>query len=394
MAWGGSSGGRVRMGLILGVVVLAAALLGARQLAGAGVAVVRAGTRPLVQKVVANGRVNVPVRVRLGAQSGGVLARLHVDQGDSIAAGQVLAEMVADEAAAGVARAAARLQQVRELDLRAAQEDLRQAEVALRQAERTLQRRAELAAGEGISAQELEDAQDERDLAASRREAAAARVRGNSPGGGNERLAAAELAAAQAKLEQTRVVAPYDGIVLQRLAQAGDALAAGAGVLDVAPAGPTWLVVKPEEKNLAFLREGQVAEASADAFPDSVFAARITRVSPAVDPARGTIDVDLVVDRPPAFLRPDMTVSIAVEVARRPGALVLPAEAVRDIEGTPWVLAVRGGRAERVAVTLGLRGEGLVEVTAGLADGDAVVPVEAVKVRPGSRVRALGGASS
>lgn len=393
MAWGGSSGGRVRGGITLGVVVLVVVLLGARQLAGTSVAVVRAGTRPLVQKVVANGRVNVPVRVQLGVQAGGALARLHVDQGDSVRAGQLLAELVADEAIAGVARAAARLQQVRELDLRAAQEDLRQAEVTLRQAERSVQRLSELAAGDGIAAQELEDAQDARDLAASRRDAATARVRGNSPGGGNERLAAAELAAAQAKLEQTRVVAPCDGVVLRRLAQAGDALAAGAGILDVAPAGPTWLVVQPEEKNLAFLRAGQVAEASADAYPDSVFSARITRVSPAVDPARGTIDVDLVVDRPPAFLRPDMTVSITVEVARRPQALVLPADVVRDSEGTPWVLAVRGGRAERVPVTLGLRGEGMVEVTAGLADGDAVVPVQAVKVRPGARVRTAGGAS-
>lgn len=371
------------------VVVLVGVAVAVRALVPPSVPVFLAGARPLVQKVVANGRVNVPVRAQVGAQAGGILARVHVDQGDTVRAGQLLAELAADEATAGVARAAARLQQVRELDLPAAREDLRQAEVALRQAERDLQRTVEL--GDGVSAQELEDAQDERDLARSRRDAAAARLRGDSPGGGNERLAAAELAAAQARLEQTRVTALGDGIVLRRLAQPGDAVAAGAGILDLAPLGPTWLVVQPEEKNLAFLREGQLALASADAFPDSVFTARITRVAPAVDPARGTIDVDLVVDRPPAFLRPDMTVSIAVETARREAALVVPAGAVRDAEGAPWVLVVRDGRATRQDVTLGLRGEGMVEISSGLQAGEAVVPAAAARVKPGDRVRATGG---
>jgi HlyD family secretion protein len=391
MATGGGGGRRVRYGIIIGIVVLAAAALGARSLAGTRVDVVRAERRPLVQKIVANGRVNVPVRVQLGTQASGVLARLAVDQGDSVKAGQLLAELAPDEATAGVARAAARLQQVRELDLRMAQEDLRQAEVALRQAERQLQRLRDLA--DGISAQELEEAQDARELALSRRDGATANVRGNSAGGSNERLAAADLAAAQAKLEQTRVTSPVDGVVLKRLAQPGDMVVAGSGVLDVAPAGRTWLVVQPEEKNLAFLRVGQQALASADAFPDSVFQARITRVAPAVDPARGTVEVELVVDRPPTFLRPDMTVSIAVEVARNESALVLPGEVVRDADGSPWVLAVRGGRAEHRAVGLGLRGEGMVEITSGLEAGDAVVPVEAVRIKPGARVRAASGDS-
>lgn len=150
------------------------------------------------------------------------------------------------------------------------------------------------AVGEGISGQELEEAQEASDLAQSRREIAEARVRGNASGGSLERLAAAELAAAQARFEQTRIVAPAAGTILQRLVQPGDVVAAGAGLLDLAPEGPTWLAVQPEEKNLAFLRVGQSAQASADAYPDSVFSARIARLAPAVDPERGTIEVELV----------------------------------------------------------------------------------------------------
>ena len=64
-----------------------------------------------------------------------------------------------------------------------------------------------------------------------------------------------------------------------------------------------------------------------------------------------------------------MTVSINVDVGRKDAALVVPADVIRDPTGEPWVLAIVGGRAERRAVTLGMRGDGLVEVTAGLVAG-------------------------
>ena len=67
---------------------------------------------------------------------------------------------------------------------------------------------------------------------------------------------------------------------------------------------------------------------------------------------------------------------------------MIPAEAVRDPTGRPWVLAILGGRAERRAVKLGLRGEALVEVVSGLSEGDAVIAPAAGWVEPGARVRA------
>jgi HlyD family secretion protein len=97
--------------------------------------------------------------------------------------------------------------------------------------------------------------------------------------------------------------------------------------------------------------------------------------------------VRLAVPAPPPFLRPDMTVSVNVTVGRRDDALVLPAEAVRDAANDPWVLRVAGGRTERRAVRLGLRGEGMIEVVDGLAAGDAVVPPSAGAVAAGTRVR-------
>ena len=115
-------------------------------------------------------------------------------------------------------------------------------------------------------------------------------------------------------------------------------------------------------------------------------AAVVSFIAPSVEPTRGTVEVRLRVPHPPPFLRPDMAVSVEVELGRRPGVLVVPVDAVREDGAEPWVLVVRQGRAERRAVRLGLRGEGMVEVQAGLVEGDEVVPPSSGAV-PGQRVR-------
>jgi HlyD family secretion protein len=81
-----------------------------------------------------------------------------------------------------------------------------------------------------------------------------------------------------------------------------------------------------------------------------------------------------------------MTVSVNVEVARQAGALVLPADAVRDAGKEAWVMVVRAGRAVRQPVKLGIRGEGRVQVLDGLAEGEAVL-LPSAGVAPGARVR-------
>jgi HlyD family secretion protein len=100
------------------------------------------------------------------------------------------------------------------------------------------------------------------------------------------------------------------------------------------------------------------------------------------------VEVKLRVPEPPAVLRQDMTVSVDIEIERRANALTLPADAVRDANGpSPWILAVRDGKAVRKPVRLGLHGEGAVEIVDGLAEGDRAVPAGST-IKAGQRVRA------
>src|SRR5690606_21066338 len=139
--------------------------------------------------------------------------------------------------------------------------------------------------------------------------------------------AEARLSSARVALADASLRAPADGLVVRRLVDPGAVVAPGAPLLVFVADGATRLVVEPDESNLALLEVGQRALASADAFPDRAFPARLSWIAPAVDPARGTVEVRLEVPRPPAYLRADMTVSVEIEVARVDDGLTVPASA-------------------------------------------------------------------
>jgi len=137
------------------------------------------------------------------------------------------------------------------------------------------------------------------------------------------------------------------------------------------------------------LRPGQPAVASADAYPQRQFAAVVSRIAPSVDAQRGAVQVNLKVATPPAYLREDMTISVEIEVLRKPAALTLPLEAVQDIEsGHPWVWLVNDqDRVQRTPVTLGVRAGSRVEVMSGVSTGSRVVDVAAAGLKAGQRIR-------
>lgn len=356
--------------------------------------------RELVLRVVASGRVLPPARISLASLALGRVVAVRVDEGDRVEAGDVVLELdgasaraALDEARARLAEAEARLAQVRGVEARTAAEALARAELDAAQAGEDLARARALAQAGSAPAADAERAERAVSAARSRVDAARAQAESARDAGPGFRLALAAvsqaraaLAAARVREEETRLLAPAPAVVLTRAVEPGDVVQPGAPLLVLAREGETRLSVQPDERNLALLALGQRARAVADAFPGEPFEAEVSFLSPGVDAARGTVEVRLRVPAPPPFLRPDMTVSVNVEAARRRAGVVVPAEAVREAEGgAPWVLAAANGRAERRAVRLGLRGEGTVEVVDGLARGELVLAPG--KAAAGDRVR-------
>jgi len=390
---------RWRWRILGGGAVLLLAAAGLRAFLGPKVPAWQVERSELVQRVVASGRVLAPARIQVGSVVVGRVTRVPVDKGDRVKPGDLLLQLddaearaALAQARAAVAQAAARLEQVEVVSVRVTAEALRQAELRLSQAEVKLTRQRTLAEAGSVSRSDLDDAIQARDLAASQVEST--RIQASAAASGADRrsvLAALEQArgaeqAAAARLDNLSIRSPAAGVVTERDVEPGDVVQPGRSLLVVARDGPTQLSVLPDEKNLALLRLGQPATASADAFPDRTFPARVAYIAPAVDLSRGTVEVKLDVENPPDFLRPDLTVSVNVETGRDPQALVLAAGAIRDPGASPWALVVRDGKASRQPVTLGIRGDGRVQVLTGLAPGEWVIS-PAAEVGPGRRVR-------
>lgn len=369
---------------------------------GEPVQTVEAARRDLAQTVVASGHVVSPQRVSIGSATTERVARIPVQEGQSVRGGDVLIELAdederaaLEQARAGVAQAGAKLRQLREVGLPAALQNLAQADANALQSRRSFERNQSLQARGFIGQAQLDEARRALDVAESLARASRLQVQANAPGGSETAVALsaldqarAGLRASQARLDQMAIHAPVDGVLIARSVEPGSIVQPGKELMALAPAGETQIVVQMDERHLADLALGQKAIVSADAFPGERFAAELVYINPGIDAARGSVEVKLQVPAPPRYLRQDMTVSVDIEVARRAGVVAVPSDAVHDASGKQaWVLVVRDGRAVRQPVTIGMRGAGHVEVTAGLNPGDATISSANPQVRAGQRVR-------
>lgn len=390
-----------RRGLILALAAaggLAAVVLWPR---GREVEVVSVRRVPLTQSVVATGRIATPARIVIGSPQAATVLEVRVREGDGVRPGEVLARLRADDAealigqaSASLAEAEARFTQIETVGRPVAAQQFAQAEANRKVADAEAERARNLVAQGFYAQSKADDALRNAANAASAVDAARAQLKAQQAGG-TEREAArarveqarAQLANARARAAQLTLTAPSAGVVLTRKAEPGDVATAGKVLLELAESGETRIYATVDEKNLRLLRPGQKARGVADAFPAQPFDAELYYLAPAVDPQRGTVETRFRVPAAPAFLRPDMTVSVETVTGHRDATLVLAAEAVRDADGgKPWVLVARDGVASRADVRLGLAGIGQVEILEGLSEGDQVV-LPAGGALDGDRIR-------
>ena len=350
--------------------------------------------------VVASGRVLPPAKVEIGATITARVEKVQVREGARIVADQVLVELergewaaAAAQARAAVARAKARVSSVQTLALPTAQAGLKQAEANLVQAERDDKRNRDLLAKGFISQARVDESERQLDVARSQLTSAKAQAGAQGASGAEAQQAqsqhaeaVAALDATEAKLAQTRIRAPAAGVVLERLVEPGDIAQPGRRMMSLALDGPVRLIVQVDEKNLPLIRQGAMAMAAADAFPAERFEAVVNYISPGIDATRGSVELRLDVAKPPALLKSDMTISMDLQGPLLKQALMLPADAVRQLQTeAPWVLVEREGVAVKVTVKVGLQTQGRVAITEGLKAGDRVILNR--EVEAGSRVR-------
>lgn len=340
----------------------------------------------LTQQVVASGRVVVSSRVRIGSEIVGRVTERLVREGQQVEAGDILVVLDAAELAERVQETRAALRQLETSRRPQAEAGLADTRAHFEQARREHERVRRLLDSHMVSRQAVEQAEEREAAARAAMERSRLEVVALAPGGAEEALLRARLAAAEAALERTVIHAPVTGTVLIRNVEPGDVVQPGRVLLEIGRTGERELLVPFDERHLGQLEVGQRARCVTDAYPDQPFDATVSLIAPVIDATRGTLDVRLVMQTEPWFLREDMTVSVNVETARRERALVVPNDALVRVEGiSALVYGVDAGRVSPRNVTLGLRGLLHSEVTKGLTAGETVLADPGLS--PGQRIR-------
>lgn len=185
-----------------------------------------------------------------------------------------------------------------------------------------------------------------------------------------------------AELEKTRqpkktlkVLAPRDGVVVEKLAVAGQMADAGMKLFRIADLGTVWVLAQIYEQDLPCVRPGQEAAVTLSYFPDRTFRGRVAYVYPAVDDKTRTAKVRLEFHNPGYMLKPGMFAEVKLEAEIARDAVLVPESAVlRSGETDTVFVALPGGRFEPRTVTLGARSEaGFYQVLGGVKAGETVV---------------------
>jgi RND family efflux transporter MFP subunit len=287
--------------------------------------------------------------VRLSFKVGGVIERVAVDAGDRVRAGQVLAVLQGTEVNAAVAQAAE----------------------AVEKSRRDLERAKQLRADEVATEEQVEDLTTAYNVARS------------------------NLQAAQFNARFATIVAPADGVVLQRLAEADELVAGGQPVLVVGATGDGWVVrTSLADRDAVRVNHDDSATVVFDAFPGRSFAGRVTRIGSSADPQTGTFEVEIEVAPGGARFVRGLVAKVELAIRDEGGTTqtVVPVTAIIEADGpvgVVYVLDPAGQVARRRDVTVGPIVAGRVVVLEGLEPGEQVVTDGAAWLTDGHAVRVV-----
>jgi membrane fusion protein (multidrug efflux system) len=301
----------------------------------------------------------------------GRLESVSVRLGDRVRRGQMLAKIEDRELQEQIRQAQA------SFEVSAA--TIRQREADLRFAQTNLDRSRNLFERQLIPKQTFDDAE-------ARYQAAAAQLD----------LAKAQHAQSQARLDElkinlanTVIASPVNGFIGKRTLDPGAWVTPNSELLSVVDISFVRLIANIVEKDLRRISAGQRTSVEVDAFPDEKFGGRIARVSPVLDPATRTAQIEVEIDNPQFRLKPGMYARVSFTVEHHPNTLVVPANALVDVEGQHGVF-LPDGPAKDVAkfhpIEVGLMSEELVEVASGLTEGDRIVSTGAAALREGDKI--------
>lgn len=297
------------------------------------------------EKIAYSGTLEASKKTSITPEVGGKIARILVREGDSVWAGQVLAELETESI---------------RLQLKQAEAGLAVAEAGYNDALKNKERMDRLIKEKAVSEQQAEKVTLAFDAAKAQRE-----------------QAQAGLNLAKYALNISIMKAPFSGIIASKNAEVGDVInpmmggySGASGVLTLMDFSRVKVVLDVAENDALRLKRGQTVLLRVPSFPGREFLGEVTIANSTADSATKKFHIEALFDNAGGELRPGTFGEVVFEVSTHESALAVPQKAVLD---NAYVYLVQAGKAVKRPVTLGLQNATVVEVLSGLAAGDVVI---------------------
>jgi membrane fusion protein (multidrug efflux system) len=302
----------------------------------------RVEMQPMIDEIEALGTAGANESIEIQPRVSSIIERIHFEEGQLVNKGDLLIELENNEIVAGLAVARAALSESRSL----------------------YDRSKSLADTQAISASSLEQL--------------LAQVKVNE----------AQVQAAQARLDNTRIRAPFSGRVGLRRVSPGSFVNTSTVITTLDDIGKIKLDFSVPETFMTVLSTGMAINAQSLVYPDRTFTGVVQSIDTRLDPVSRSIRVRAIVPNADAALKPGMF--LTVDLQRDRGEVLLAPEQALVPEGSrQYVYVLVGGVAEKRAVTLGQRIPGFVVIDSGLISGEAIITEGTHKVSDGTPVEVL-----
>jgi len=326
-----------------------------------------AQTQTIYNSLELVGDITADQNVRIFSKVSDRIVRFHVDMGDYVNEGDLIAEVENSTIRSQVNQAESNLQQ--------AQSQLRNLENEFARMEMLLRENA-------VSQQQY-------DATETQLEATRAQVRALREG----------LNQAESRLADSYIRSPLNGLIGQRFVEQGDMVSPQSPVVTVVKMDTVKVIVNVIERYVPQVSIGLEAIISVDALQDTTFHGTVSKISPVIDPMTRMVTTEIRIPNPDLLLKPGMFSNVELLLESKPNAVVIPKYAImqrteiqrnqlgeQEIIRDSYVYIAENDIARSRPVTTGIEREGLVEITSGLNPGDPVVLLGQNQLQDSSRI--------
>ncbi|MFZ3324047.1 MAG: efflux RND transporter periplasmic adaptor subunit [Usitatibacter sp.] len=316
--------------------------------------IARVEKREIMRSIAFSGSLAPVVQTTVKSRVAGELSKVFVKEGDSVAAGQVIAQVETADVQARLDAQVAALEEAK-ARFEIADKNRINNEALLRQ--------------KFIS-------QNAFDTTLSVHDAAAATVRS----------AEAQLRIAQKAMSDATIRAPFAAIVSRKIANAGEKVGVDSPLFALVDLGVMEIEAPAPASEIPSIKVGQPVRFGVDGFGNRQFQGRVERINPQAEQNSRAITIYISVPNRDGSLKGGMFAKGDVQVDRTAPSTVIPANAVRDEAGQTFVYTIEDGKIARRPVKVGISEPqlGMIEVVQGLDEGLTVVSVRATGLKVGA----------